>query len=132
MRRYSAMRSVLPEAAVRAAIDGVLLRNRGGKVVGEAEDGYRTVAVGSRLLFRLLGKWGPGGTHRLPLLVGTAINPDSEGTLLKIRIETDEGWYLVYPAFALRFLDRVFDELEREIGSALRSGDQIDLTPADG
>ncbi|WP_157412143.1 hypothetical protein [Agreia sp. Leaf283] len=76
------------------------------------------VRIGSRFAYRV---WGATaiGVRRVPAEVTWAIEPASDGSVLSIRMESDEGKYAFRTSYHVLAYEQRFDELSEKIREQL-------------
>lgn len=87
------------------------IRAMGGRVTTEAANTIEA-EFGSRLALRLLGVYLRAGRARLPMKLSIHLAPVDSETCVRLRVASDEGWYLV------RF-GRLYDAYEAAFGDVV-------------
>ncbi len=97
------------------------------------EGEWSVFAVGSRTMLRVWGLWGPKSYRRLPLKVRLRVEASEDRTsALRIRLENDEGMYLVRmplmePAYR-RAYSEIVARLDSTLHNAAASGSNADAS----
>lgn len=67
------------------------------------------ISSGSKLRYRMLGKW--AGRQNLPLIAVFHLEPHEDGTSVHFTLTSDEGWYLLQTPLARNAYRALFEEL---------------------
>ncbi len=107
-RQVSAVQAVGYDAAYQCVVR-YLVDERHGKIVRQTPSKI-SVRLGSRTYFRIMGI--SGGRKRLPILVSAEISEAEDGSLVTLKMRSDEGWYLLAAhSVVRRYFEKAFQNI---------------------